>query len=377
MIYLDNCSTTHTKPKCVIRAIKKGLTSLNYNPGRAGYSKAIEANMEVLKLRESACRLFNCNDPSNVIITKGCTESLNIALRSNVKQNGHIISTIFEHNSVLRTLEHLKNTYNIGYTLLTPNKEGKIEPNAISSNIKDNTYMVVINHISNVTGTKQDIMSIGQICKTHNLIFVVDGAQSAGHTDLDMTNMNINFLAIAGHKGTLGPQGIGLLLCNKATPKPLLYGGTGTFSSDITQPTDLPEGIESGTMSISNIMGLHAGIEYVHKHSQRIHSKINNLTHYLMLELSKIPNIKIYSPKDSIGVVSINVNNLTSNELSIALDQYKILTRSGLHCAPKVHEFYNTLDTGMTRIGLSHYNTTRHIKKLIKVLKEVSKKSIN
>ncbi len=373
MIYFDNCSTTHKKPKCVISAINKGLKKYNYNPGRASYDNAIKANLKVLRLRDNASLFFGTDSSSNIVITKSCTESLNIAIRSNVRSGGHIISTIFEHNSVLRTLEFLKQNNNIVYTLLKPNKDGFITINEIEKSITPKTYMIVINHISNVVGTKQDIENIGKLCKKHNLIFVVDGAQSAGHTDINMQKMNINYLAIAGHKGVYGPQGIGLLVCKNAKPEPLLFGGTGTYSEKVEQPHDLPEGLESGTMSMANIMGLSKGIEYVTKKRLKIEAKITKLTNYLIDKLKKLDNIVLYSNSNNCtGVVSFNVKGYTSNEIATILNKHGFETRSGLHCAPKVHEHFNTLKTGMVRIGLSHYNSIRQINKLINTLSKIN-----
>lgn len=375
MIYFDNCSTTHKKPKCVIKAINKGLTKLNYNPGRASYKNAIKANLKVFKLRETASKFFNCPEPNNIIITKSCTESLNIALQSNPIYGGHIITTIYEHNSVLRTLNYLKQKYNINYSIILPEPNGKISPESIKKHILANTYMVVVNQVSNVTGISQDIKSIGHICKEYNLIFVVDGAQSAGHKKIDMQDMNINYLAIAGHKGLFGPQGIGLLLCNNAKPQPIIFGGTGTFSNDTNQPLDIPEGLESGTMSISNILGLTAGINFTQKHFQKIQYKTSIITDYIYSELSKIKNIKIYSPKHSASVISFNILNKTSNEIATLLDSYNVETRSGLHCAPMVHNYFKTTNQGMIRIGISYFNTLSQAKKLIKIIKAISNKS--
>ncbi|MBQ3047442.1 MAG: aminotransferase class V-fold PLP-dependent enzyme, partial [Clostridia bacterium] len=371
----DNCSTTHQKPKSVIRQIIKGATKLNYNPGRSAYKNALKSSLEVLTLREVACEYFNAETPSNVIITKSCTESLNIALRSNIKKNGHIIATIFEHNSVLRTLEFLKHEYNISYSLITPDTNGKINPKDIESNIRKETYLIVTNHVSNVTGTIQNIEEIGKICKKHNLFFVVDGAQSAGHEHIDIKKMNINYLALAGHKGLLGPQGIGLLICNKATPSPLIFGGTGTFSGDLAQPKDLPEGLESGTMSVCNIMGLTAGIKFVKEREEKIRNKIKKITDYIYAEMLKNKQIKLYSPKNSCGVISFSIENMTSNEVTHKLDDFGIATRSGLHCAPKIHEFFNTTNNGLTRIGLSFFNNLRQAKKFIKIINLISNQS--
>ena len=371
MIYLDNCSTTHYKPISVIKAILAGNTKYNFNAGRAGYKKAIECNLKVLDLRITAQKYFNAPETSNTIITKSCTESLNIALRSNIKKNGHIISTVFEHNSVLRTLDYLYKNYGITYTLVKP-KNNKIDADCIKEAITDKTYMVVINHTSNVTGNISNIESIGNLCKNKDLIFVVDSAQSAGHLKIDMQNMHINYLAVAGHKGLHGPQGIGLLICNNINPKPLIFGGTGTFSESLTQPTDLPEGLESGTQSMANILGLKAGIVYTSKHQTNHHQKVEKLTKYLIKELQNIPNIIIYSNENSPGVVSFNIKGYTSNEIVEILDKYNIYIRGGLHCAPKIHEYYHTLDTGMCRIGLSFKNNIFQLKKLLRILKIIT-----
>ncbi|MBQ4558047.1 MAG: aminotransferase class V-fold PLP-dependent enzyme [Clostridia bacterium] len=371
MIYLDNCSTTHYKPKCVIKAIINGNKKYNYNSGRSGYKKAIECGIKVYNLRQNAISFFNAPENSNVIITKSCTESLNLALRSNIKKNGHIVSTIFEHNSVLRTLDYLNKEYGITYTLATPQNKQFITAKDIETCIKDNTYMIITNHTSNVTGCVCDIENIGYLCKNKNLIYVVDSAQSAGHIDINISKMNINYLAVAGHKGLHGPQGIGLLLCNNIYPKPLIMGGTGTSSESLTQPTDLPEGIESGTLSMANILGLDAAIDYTRKHYQKHHKKICKLTKYFISELEKNPKVVLYSTPTTPGVVSFTIDGYTSNEIVQILDQHSIYIRGGLHCAPKVHEYYLTLDTGMCRVGIDFRNNIWQLKKLIKLLNSI------
>ena len=185
MIYLDNSSTTHKKPLRVKIALLKSITKYSINPNRVGYKRAIEVSEQVFKCRELFASTLNTT-PENIIFTSGCTMALNMAIFGTAKKNGHIITTIFEHNSVLRTLEQLKTRENVTYTTLEPNKNGTITISEISKNIKPNTYMVIINHTSNVTGTTQNIESIGKFCKKHNLIFLVDGAQSVGHEHIDM-----------------------------------------------------------------------------------------------------------------------------------------------------------------------------------------------
>lgn len=372
MIYLDNSSTTHNKPYNVIKNSLKGLKKLSVNPSRGGYPLAIKGSSEIFNCREKLSVLLG-NSPENVIFTSGCTSALNLAIIGTVKPKGHIITTIFEHNSVLRVLEHLKKTQDISYTTLTPNKQGLISTKDIIENIKDNTYMVIVNHTSNVTGITQNIKNIGKICKKYNILFLVDGAQSVGHEKINMKEDNINLLTVAGHKGLYAPQGIGALLINNAKVKPIIFGGTGTHSFDLKQPIDYPDGLESGTPNIVGILGLSAGIDFVKKKQNRIVKKTYKLTKYLIEELNNIKNVKVYSNNYYSGVVSFTINHLSSSDVSTILsDNFNICTRSGLHCAPLVHKYYSTTKNGMTRISISYFNTLKEIKKTIEAIKLIA-----
>ena len=372
MIYLDNSSTTHKKPYSVKKESQKGLKSLSVNPSRGGYKLAIKGSQKIFQCREELSEYLGC-DSDKVIFTSGCTMALNLAINGTAKKNGHIITTIYEHNSVLRVLEKLKQTHNISYTTLTPNKDGLINLHDISRNIKENTYIVIINHTSNVTGITQNIEEIGKICKKNNLMFLVDGAQSIGHEYINIKKFNINMLSLAGHKGLYAPQGIGALLVNNTTISPLIYGGTGTYSNSLEQPLDIPDGFESGTPNIVGILGLLAGIKFVRKHQTKINHKIEKLSKYLIENLKLIPNIKLYSKNTHSGVISFTFTNIDSVEVSSKLsEKYNICTRSGLHCAPLVHKYYDTTQNGMTRISLSYYNNLFQVKKLIKAIKTIS-----
>lgn len=372
MIYLDNSSTTHKKPPCIKISALKALTYSSVNPSRGGYKLAIKVNEQIFNCRELLAETFG-TIPENVIFTSGCTMSLNLAINGCVKKNGHIITTVFEHNSVLRVLEHLKNSHNITYTILKPNKNGLINNQDIIKNIKSNTYMVIVNHTSNVTGDTQNIKQIGKICKKHNLIFLVDGAQSVGHEKINMQEDNINLLTIAGHKGLYSSTGIGALLINNVNISPLIMGGTGTFSDKLQQPRDYPDGLESGTQNILGILTLYSGLKYVIKNQEKINKKIQKLTSYLLSEINRIKNIECHSTNTHSGVVSFTINNKDSVEISNILDEkYNILTRSGLHCAPLIHRHLGTLKSGMTRISLSYFSTKSDIKKTLKALKEIA-----
>ncbi|MBQ7351582.1 MAG: aminotransferase class V-fold PLP-dependent enzyme [Clostridia bacterium] len=372
MIYLDNSSTTHKKPKSVISTATLGMKKYSINPSRVGYKRGIEVQEEVFKCREKLSEYIGTT-ADKIIFTSGCTSAINMGLRGTAKRNGHIITTIFEHNSVLRTLEDLKQTHNISYTTLTPNKEGQIPTSEIAKAIKSNTYMIIINHTSNVTGATQNIEKIGKIAKKHNLIFFVDGAQSVGHEKINMQEMNINLLSIAGHKGLYAPQGIGVLAINDCIVTPTKTGGTGTYSEKLKQPTNYPEGLESGTQNIVGILGLYAGLEFVIKHQEKINTKIHTLTQYLVDKLNKIKNIEIFAHNISSGVISISIKNKDSVFVSQILDEaYNICTRSGLHCAGLVHKYYKTLKTGLVRISLSYFNNKNELNKIISALEKIA-----
>lgn len=372
MIYLDNSSTTHQKPLCVKLSAKKALTYCSVNPSRGAYKLAIKVSEEIFNCRQLLAETFGTTSES-VIFTSGCTMSLNLAINGTVRKNGHIITSVFEHNSVLRVLENLKKTHNITYTILKPNKNGIISNQDIIKNIKSNTYMVIINHTSNVTGDTQNIKQIGNICKKNNLLFLVDGAQSIGHEKINMQEYNISLLTIAGHKGLYASTGIGVLLINNVKVSPLIMGGTGTFSDKLQQPIDYPDGLESGTQNILGILTLYSGLKYVIKNQEKINKKIHNLTSYLLFEINRIKNIECHSTNTHSGVVSFTIKNKDSVEVSNILDEkYNILTRSGLHCAPLIHKHLNTIKSGMTRISLSYFNKKSDIKKTIKALKEIA-----
>lgn len=374
MIYLDNSSTTHRKPLSVVFSSVIGLTYHSINPSRASYKQGIYTSQKVYKCRERLSQYLNA-EPENVILCSGCTMALNLGIIGTAKQGGHIITTIYEHNSVLRVLEHLKITHNIQYTAISPDKSGHIKDSDIISNIRDDTYMVIINHTSNVTGTTQKIGEIGAICKKYNLMLFVDGAQSVGHEKIDMKKMHINLLSIAGHKGLYAPQGIGALLINDCKVSPITFGGTGTYSDSLIQPTDYPDGLESGTPNIVGILGLSAGVKFVSKHKDKINKKITRLATYLLQELNRIPRVKVFSNNPHSGVISLIINNKDSVNISSILDEkYHICTRSGLHCAPLIHKYLGTTQTGLTRISISYFNNKREIIHLIKAIKEIALK---
>lgn len=373
MIYLDNASTTNKKPFCVKWAVFKALTKKYCaNPGRSAHKLSLNAGNEVFEARLKANDFFNVGSPEHVIFTSGCTEALNTAIFGTVKKGGHVIISSNEHNSVARPLKKLEKDGVISLTVVQADENYHITPEMIEKEIRPNTYLVVINHTSNVTGATQDVSAIGNLCKKHQILFMVDCAQSAGHQKIDMINQNIDIICVAGHKGLLAMQGVGLLCYQKDVEIcPLKFGGTGTYGEMLLPPVTPPESLEAGTGATPNIMSLSAGISYVQNHFDKINSKIEALTKYLLDQLTQMKNIKIYTKPDCYnGVVSFAMTNHEPSEVVDYLDNKNICVRSGLHCAPLVHENLKTIKNGGTiRVSLSHYNKKREIDKLIKVLK--------
>ncbi len=376
MIYLDNSASTLVKPKEVIRAVNESLLHYGANPGRSGHKASIKAAMEVENTRIKLSKLYNCPSSEDVIFTQNCTEALNLAILGSVKKDGHVICTENEHNSVLRPLEHLKSLGLIDFSIAYQHEKTGITARDIEPLIQDNTYLVICNHISNVNGDKADLESIGKLCKEKGLFFMVDGAQSCGHEEIDMEKWNINLLAFAGHKGFYAPQSIGGLLKNNISLDPIKFGGTGTNSLELKMPEESPERFESGTISTPLIMGLSAGIDFTQANFREIKNRLDDLTTYLNYELSKLPAISYTQPENSHGVLAFNVPNVHSNEVANYLDEkWNICVRAGYQCAPLKHKALGTLEQGVVRVSISYFNNFSEIQKLIMAIKTFLRKN--
>lgn len=376
MIYFDNSATTRTKPKQVITETVKGLTKFSANGSRSAHTLALESALQINLVREKAKKFFEADDISKVIFTSNCTEALNMAILGSWQENGHIVYTCNEHNSVLRPLFHLQNENKVSLSMATPENDENITWEDINKHIRPNTYLVCVNHISNVDGMKANIEEIGKNLKKLGIMMLVDGAQSVGHEKISMQKDNITFLAVSPHKGLYAPQGIGLLILGKdAQLKPIKFGGTGTDSYSLKQPTNLPECLESGTHALPNILGLGASFSFVDEKFEEINEKIEDLITYLNFELRKINNVIVYThPNNCTGVLCFNIKNKTSEEVALILNEkYKICTRAGLHCAPLKHKFLNTLESGAVRISLSYYNNFSEITSLLKAVNQIAK----
>ena len=373
MIYLDNSASTFIKPKEVISATCEGLTKYSANPGRSGHMLSTIAAVKVENVREKICNFFNAE---SAIFTENCTDALNLAIQGIVKENMHVICTTNDHNASVRPLFELQRKLGIEISVSSPKDRGILSIDDILPHVKQHTKIICLNHMSNVDGEIADIEKIGQFCKEKNIIFIVDAAQSAGHIKIDMKKFNIDFLALAPHKGLYAPQGVGVLACtNKVSLQPIRFGGTGTESENLYQPLGTIETYESGTLPTPNILGLGAGIDFVKKNFTEINDKIDDLSTYLNYELSNINGVTVYThPNNAFGVIGFNVADYGSTDVSQLLsDKYDICTRGGLHCAGLKHKFLNTTKQGIVRASLSYFNTFNDCQRLVKAIKHIAK----
>lgn len=376
MIYLDNSSSTFVKPKEVLRYITLASTRWTANPGRSGHNESIQAAIEVEKVRAKLAEMFNLDSESNVIFTSSCSMALNLAILGSAKPGGHIVCTENDHNSVLRPLEELKRRGVIDYTVARQSSPGILKREDVEKCIRDNTCLVICNHMSNVNGDMADIHEIGKLCKEKGVMFLVDGAQSAGHEKIDMKNDNIDFLSLAPHKGFYALQGLGVLLTrNPDALSPIFFGGTGTNSLELVQPDSLPERFEVGTLPTPAILALSGGIDFVKENYNAIREHLDDLTTFLHYELSSLP-VEIYTATENAkGVFAFNIPGMHSTDVATYLnDKWGICVRGGYHCAAAKHEALGLLDRGAVRASLSYFTSFSDVQKLIVAIKTLIKK---
>ena len=377
-IYFDNGSTSWPKAPGVAAAMTKLLESGAFNINRGNYEGAYELENQVLKTRMQLARLFHAPDSRCVVFTPGITYSLNYLLKGLLKPGDHVLVSSLEHNAVMRPLCQLA-SQNIHYTMIPAGTDGTTHPESVEALIRPETKAVIMLHASNVCGTILPIREIGEICRRRHLFFAVDTAQSAGSVDIDMQKCNIDFLAFTGHKGLLGPQGIGGFLISEALDQelaPLIAGGTGSQSDSLLMPDYLPDKYESGTLNLPGIIGLHAALTYLDETGiSAIHQKKMALTGHFLEKIREIPQAHVVGRQtlqDRLAVVSLDFPDYDNAEIAFALEQdYGIMTRVGLHCAPMAHQPLHTMPRGTIRFAFSHFNTTEEIDQCISGFREL------
>ncbi len=378
MIYFDNAATSFPKPECVYKAVDKCMREYGANPGRSGHRLSLEAGRILLEARELFSEMINSKKSDNVIFSLNATDAINAALKGILKSGDHVITTSMEHNSVLRPLKTLEKQ-GVETTIIQCNKKGELSLEEISKAIKPSTKVIISTHASNIIGTKMPIKEMGLLAHNEKLIFIVDSAQTAGTYNIDVEDMNIDILTFTGHKGLMGPQGVGGFYIREGIPlRQMREGGTGSMSESLEQPEILPDKFESGTPNTPGIAGLASGLSFIkEKGIENIRKHEETITKYFIQQASEIKDIILYGLLDvenHAPVVSLNIKGKTSSEVSFALDKnYDIATRPGLHCAPMAHKTIGTFDQGTVRFSFGYFNTKNEVDIAIEALKSISK----
>ena len=379
-IYLDNASTSFPKAPTVATAMSDYITNRGININRGSYALAYDVEDTIYTTRQRLNTLFNGHDPSHVVFTQNVTMSLNMVIKGLLKAGDHVLVSSMEHNAVMRPLTQLLDK-GITFDIIPCDKTGSIQLESMDSLIRPNTVAMIINHASNVCGTIQPLESIGPICKAHNLQFIVDAAQTAGVIPIDVKACHIDALCFTGHKGLLGPQGIGGIILTKEMAQnltPLIAGGTGSFSHLETMPTHMPDAFEAGTLNLPGIIGLNEGLAYIESQGmENIHKHELALTQSFLEGLQSIDGINIVGKKnieDRPAVVSITIDGMDPASIAYELESnYHIMTRVGLHCAPRAHQTLGTYPEGTVRFSFGYANTHEDVESALSALHRIVK----
>lgn len=350
MIYLDNAATSRFKPKCVIDALIFDITH-SANSGRSGHDEAIEKSIRIQKCRDYILSAFDASEQYSLIFTKNCTEALNLAIFGLIKGGERVLTSQNEHNSVLRPLFKLKQEGKISLNILSANKYGRIDVKDVE-NAGCDADIFVFGGACNVTGAICDIQSIASYCNRHGKILIADGAQSSPILPLSLKDSGISMLACPGHKGLHGVQGTGFLIVKKDVKlSPLLYGGTGTFSNDVSPTIEIPDSFEVGTLFSGGISALHQGAKWTFDNIDKIRKHIDRISKNIVHSLHDI-GATLYTHDTKTGVVCFNLKNADSGYVADKLNEYGICVRGGLHCAPLVHRHLGTSFQGAVRASV-------------------------
>jgi cysteine desulfurase / selenocysteine lyase len=373
MIYLDNAATSWPKPPEVLKAMTDALECAGGNPGRSGHRLAIEAARIVYDTRELVAEFFHVSDPLRVVFTSNATHAINLALKGILKPGDRVVTSSMEHNSVMRPLRRLEKR-GVRLSIVPCAPDGSLDLREFAKQITFDTRLVVLTHASNVVGTVLPVAEVATIAHQHGALLLVDAAQTAVAIAIDMATMKIDLLAFTGHKELQGPPGIGGLVIaddvDVGKIEPLLCGGTGSRSESEEQPDDLPDKFESGTPNLAGIAGLQAGLRWVLKRGvAEIRGHLQELNRALIEGLSALPRVKLFGALDSrrsVAVTSFTVAGARVSEIGLRLDEdYGILSRVGLHCAPAAHRTIGSYPEGTVRLAPGALTTLADIKQTI------------
>lgn len=377
MIYLDNGATTVRKPDAVAKTVYKVISSGNYgNPSRGAYPIAVNANEIVYEVREKVAKLFNVSSSSLVTFTKNVTEALNTVIKGYLKKGDHVITTVYDHNSVLRPINQLiKNGVRCSYLPLDKTTN-LIDLARLEELIQPETKMIVCTHASNVIGNLIDLKKIARACQRHNILFVVDAAQTAGVVPIDIQKLGIDVLCFTGHKSLYGPEGVGgICLRQPISIEPLIAGGSGIDSYNHAMPDRFPEKLEGGTLNVPGIAGLGAGIDYLLAHGVVGQGKKAIMLADMFAEqIAHQNNIKIYTnlAAPHVGTIGLNFIGVNSADISDYLSEQGIAVRAGAHCAPLIHKSLGTVHQGIIRFSFCSFNTMEEVNKVSHLINQLA-----
>jgi cysteine desulfurase/selenocysteine lyase len=383
MIYFDNAATSWPKPPGVAEAMVRFLTDVGANPGRSGHRLAVEAGRIVYRAREAVAELLNAPDPLRVVFGSNATEALNLALCGLLRPGDHVITSSMEHNSVMRPLRALERQ-GVEVTVVQCSPAGFLDPADVEAAIRPNTTMIALNHASNVVGTLLPVAEVGHIARRRGLLLLVDAAQTAGAYPIDVQADCIDLLAFTGHKSFLGPMGTGGLYIGERVKlgelEPLMRGGTGSRSEYEEQPDFLPDMCESGTLNAVGLAGLEAGVRWVLERGvDAIRDHEVQLTQRLIDGLAAIPGVTIYGGLDAdrkTATISFNIAGMEPSEVGLRLDEeYGIMCRVGLHCAPAAHKTIGTFPVGTVRFGLGVFNTLEEVDTALAAVEQLAREA--
>lgn len=388
MIYLDNAATTFPKPSCMVREMNRCMLSYCGNPGRSGHDMSMKTGEKVYEARREIAELFGIEDSSHIIFTYNATDSLNMAIKGVLKPGDHVITTAMEHNSVLRPLKALEKA-GIKNSIVRCSKSGYVSAAMIEREIQENTKLIICTHASNVVGSIQPVAAIGRMAREKGILFLVDASQSAGSVAIDVEDMNIDMMALPGHKGLLGPLGTGVLYIRPGLePQLIRQGGTGTNSKELIQAEEFPEGYESGTVNAPGIIGLGESVKWIRQVGvERIGAYEGELVSRMeehICTINEIPasrdSIRLYGPAaydmpkydiakkkmpktemPKTGIVCLNLRDRDCEEVSQLLNRSGIAVRAGFHCAGLAHKTIGTFDMGAVRLSVGPFNTKKEI----------------
>lgn len=373
MIYLDNAATSFPKPAGMAEAMLEHMVSWCGNPGRSGHDMSRKTAAAIAETRWLLADLIDCSDPSRIIFTQNATYALNLAIHGVLTEGDHVITTSMEHNSVLRPII----ASGADYTIVSCGSDGRLDTSEVAAEIRSNTRLIACTHASNVTGTIMPVGELAGICRKHNhnrkrdILLLVDASQTMGHISVSVKD--IDLLAASGHKGLLGPMGTGFLYARPGLElRPLMQGGTGTYSKLLEPPLEFPESFEAGTVNAPGIIGLQYSLRYLRKVTMDSY-----ITAALDEYLRNMKNVKVYGPEnptEKVGIVSFNIDGWDSRDVASLLnDNFGTATRAGFHCAGLAHKTIGTWDTGAVRMSPGLFNNMRQIKLAVDAVYRISK----